>query len=278
MPDSSLYFITALLYAVLAFSAWNRNGLGAMRPDGSAERFNLQAWQKLAIPGVLALHGILLYRSAFGTSGINLSLGNAVSLIVWVTVLIYWLGSFYFRLGVLQTLILSISAICVILPWLLPAAKPLDYSGMTAFKVHLVMSVLAYSLFTIAALHAGLMAIVEKRLHRGNLPALLRDLPPLMAMETLLFRMILTGFVLLTLTLISGVFFSEALFDKPFELNQKNVFGFLSWAIFGALLAGRWVYGWRGRTAVRWTLAGFTVLLFAYVGSKLLLEVLMQHP
>ena len=94
-------------------------------------------------------------------------------------------------------------------------------------------------------------------------------------MESVLFRVIWAGFVLLTLTLLSGVVFSEELFGRPAQLTHKTVFGVLSWIIFAALLAGRHIYGWRGRVAVRWTLAGFLTLVLAYLGSKFVVEVLL---
>jgi ABC-type uncharacterized transport system permease subunit len=94
-------------------------------------------------------------------------------------------------------------------------------------------------------------------------------------METLLFRIIGAGFLLLTLTLASGIVFSEELFGKAMRFNHKTVFGILSWLIFGALLGGRTLYGWRGRIAVRWTLTGFVVLVLAYFGSKFVLEVVL---
>jgi ABC-type uncharacterized transport system permease subunit len=94
-------------------------------------------------------------------------------------------------------------------------------------------------------------------------------------MEALLFRIIWAGFILLTLTLVSGVMFSEELFGKAAPFNHKTVFGVVSWIIFGALLVGRHVYGWRGRKAVRWTLAGFAALVLAYIGSRFVLEVIL---
>jgi ABC-type uncharacterized transport system permease subunit len=94
-------------------------------------------------------------------------------------------------------------------------------------------------------------------------------------METLLFRIITAGFVLLTLTLASGIVYSEELFGKAMRFSHKTVFGILSWLIFAALLGGRQLYGWRGRVAVRWTLAGFVMLVLAYIGSKFVLEVLL---
>ena len=119
------------------------------------------------------------------------------------------------------------------------------------------------------------MSVVERKLHLRRIGGQLSNLPPLLAMESLLFRMIFAGFCLLTLTLGSGVFFSEAIFGKALAFDHKTLFAFISWAIFAALLVGRRAYGWRGRVALRWTLAGFMVLLLAYVGSRFVSEVLL---
>jgi ABC-type uncharacterized transport system permease subunit len=121
------------------------------------------------------------------------------------------------------------------------------------------------------------MLAEEKWLHRGVMPPFIRALPPLLEMEALLFRILLAAFILLTLTVLSGVFFSELLFNKPLTFTHKNVFAILSWLIFGGLLAGHHLRGWRGKKAVRWTLAGFFMLLLAYIGSKFVFEIILQR-
>ena len=136
---------------------------------------------------------------------------------------------------------------------------------------------LAYSLFTIAALHAGLMSLVEKRLHHAKLPKVLQNLPPLLTMESLLFRVIGVGFVLLTITVVSGMLFSDHIFGHAWQFNHKTLFGLISWVVFGVLLLGHHYYGWRGHTAVRWTLSGFGFLVLAYLGSRFVLEVFLQR-
>jgi ABC-type uncharacterized transport system permease subunit len=151
------------------------------------------------------------------------------------------------------------------------------YGGDPLFTLHFAIAMLAYSLFIVATVHSLVMLAEEKWLHRGILPPFLRSLPPLLEMEALLFRILLAAFVLLTLTVVSGVFFSEQLFGKPLTFTHKTVFAILSWFIFGALLLGHFVRGWRGRTAVYWTLAGFTMLLLAYVGSKVALELILKR-
>jgi ABC-type uncharacterized transport system permease subunit len=119
------------------------------------------------------------------------------------------------------------------------------------------------------------MAVVERSLHRGRISPLLAGLPPLLTMEALLFRLIHVAFVLLTLTLVSGIFFSESLFGKALSFNHKTLFAIISWVIFAALLIGRHLRGWRGRLALRWTLSGFAALLLAYIGSRFVLEVIL---
>ena len=94
-------------------------------------------------------------------------------------------------------------------------------------------------------------------------------------MEALLFRMIVIAFILLTIALVTGSIYSEEIFGKPLSFDHKTLFAFISWGIFAALLIGRRVWGWRGRTALRWTMAGFMVLLLAYIGSRFVLEVIL---
>jgi ABC-type uncharacterized transport system permease subunit len=139
--------------------------------------------------------------------------------------------------------------------------------------------------FTIAMLHAVLMAIAERRLHRihaqagrqppGPLGGPWSSLPPLLTLERLLFRLIGAAFILLTLTLATGMLFSETLFGRAFRFDHKTLFAVLSWLTFAVLLAGRHFYGWRGRTALRWTLSGFALLMLAYVGSRFVMEVIL---
>ena len=71
------------------------------------------------------------------------------------------------------------------------------------------------------------------------------------------------------------MFFSEQLFGRALRFEHKTVFTIASWLVFAALLGGRAVFGWRGRTALRWIFAGFLMLLLAYVGSRFVLEVVL---
>ena len=127
----------------------------------------------------------------------------------------------------------------------------------------------------VAALQALVLMALEKRLHRGLPDPGPDSLPPLLTLERSLFRLVTAGYALLTLTVMSGALFSEQIFGKPLTFNHKTVFSLLSWMVFGGLLYGRHRYGWRGRTALKWILAGSALLLLAYFGSKFVLEVVL---
>lgn len=267
------YLVTGLLYAGLSVHLWRTRWLTPAQAAADAARS--RSWERAAVAGALAAHTWLLYATVLAGAGMRLGVGNAISIILWLTVLIYSAGSLLTRLDGLQALVMPVAAIGCLLPLVLPPARLLPNSELIAFKVHLLISLLAYGFFTIASLHVLLMALQERHLHGGNLPALLAGLPPLLTMEKLLFQLIGGGFGLLTLTLVSGIFFSEELFGRPISFNHKTIFGILSWCIFGALLAGRHFYGWRGRVATRWTLAGFLMLVLAYLGSRFVLDVIL---
>lgn len=270
------YLAAFLLYGLVGWHFWRTRWqapAAATVDDAPVSA----GWERYALLAPLLLHGYTLYLSLFASGGISFGVGSALSSIVWLTALIYWLSGLFYRLGGLQALIAPVAALAVLLPLVLPSLRPLANTELPAFKAHILIAMLAYSLFTIAALHAVLMAVVERRLHHAAMPSVLANLPPLLTMETLLFRVIWVGFILLTLTLLSGVMFSEEVFGQALKFTHKTVFGFISWGVFAALLTGRQLYGWRGRIAIRWTLVGFVLLLLAYIGSKFVLEVILRR-
>lgn len=142
-------------------------------------------------------------------------------------------------------------------------------------QLHAWLALLAYATLAIAALLAVMLWLQERALRRRRFYPALRALPPLTELEDLLFRTIGVGFALLTATLLTGVLFVENLFAQ--HLVHKTVLSVLSWLAFGALLVGRWRYGWRGSKAVGWTLAAMALLLMAFFGSKYVLEQVLHR-
>jgi len=266
------HILAALIYGGLGFHFWStrwREG------EGQCVACPMLPWERSTIAAALLAHATGLYGALFAEPGMRFSFSLALSLMLWLAVLIYWLESFMARMEGMQPMVLPLAALSAALPVLFPQWHLVAHAGATGFKLHFLAAMLAYSLLTLSALHAIFMGFTENALHKRVLTRSLASLPPLLAMENLLFRMLLIGFVLLTLAVGSGVLFSEVLFGKPLSFDHKTIFAIASWAIFAILLFGRHVWGWRGRRALRWTLAGFISLVLAYVGSRFVAEVLL---
>lgn len=270
-----LQTLPTLLYAVLGVHFWRTRWLVGQQESAFTHRPALTRSERLILLLALGVHGFVLQGELFPAGAMHFGFGVAVSLMLWLTLLAYWIESFYARLEGLQTLMLPVASAASLLPILFPSQHILANVDSVTFRAHFVMAMLAYSLFTLAALHAVLMAVAERRLHSARLSKALAALPPLLTMEALLFRLISVAFVLLTLTLASGIAFAENLFGQAFRLDHKTLFALTSWSLFAVLLVGRHVWGWRGRKALRLTLSGFAALLLAYVGSRFVLEVVL---
>ena len=101
-------------------------------------------------------------------------------------------------------------------------------------------------------------------------------LPPLDRMESLLFEITALGLILLSVGLAVG---ASALSDPSSPgIMHKTVFSLLAWVTLVALLWGHWRFGWRGRLAADMTLAGLVFLVLGFLGTKLVLEVILNQP
>ncbi|MGL5632847.1 MAG: cytochrome C assembly family protein [Azovibrio sp.] len=268
--------LASLLYLALSVHFWRTRWSEAA--PAPSEKPSVRAWEKPAIGIVLLLHAIGLRLSMFSLGGMQFSFSLAFSLMIWLAALIYWLESFRIRTDGLQPIVLFAGTLGAAMPLLFPVTRQVAHADALGFQLHFLSAMLAYSLFTLAAAHAVFMSFTERRLHQRMPSRRMASIPPLLAMESLLFRMLTIAFILLTLALGSGLLYSEVLFGKVLSFDHKTFFAITSWFIFAILLIGRHVYGWRGRIALRWTLAGFAVLLLAYVGSRFVAEVVLHHP
>ena len=222
----------------------------------------------------LLSHFITLSLSAWEKQGIDFSFFHTTSIISLIIVFMLLLASFSRPVEKLGIALFPIAALMLILDVANPSAVQTIHEYSLAMNIHILSSIIAFSLLTIAAFQALLLAVQNSQLKSHNPGRLMLAFPPLQAMESLLFQMISAGLLFLSISLLSGFIFIEDLFAQ--HLVHKTLLSIIAWIIFSSLLIGRKRYGWRGKTAVRWTLYGFTCLLLAYFGSKLVLELILN--
>jgi ABC-type uncharacterized transport system permease subunit len=257
-----------LVTTVLALSA--TLGYAAM---ALAQRKLTAQGSRLGLTLAWLLHGAVLV-SQLWASPPSFGFAPALSVTAWLVLMVYAIESHIYPQLKANALLLVLGMVTVLLAWAFPGAP---YPSMPSpwLPLHWALGIAAYGLIAAAVVHAWWMQRTERAIRQASTP--MEPSIPLLAIERLTFRFVLAGFVLLTATLVAGVWFSELLYGKALTWDHKRVFTLLSWAVFAVLLLGRWRLGWRGRTAVRVLYLGSGLLLLAYVGSRFVLEVLLHR-
>ena len=202
----------------------------------------------------------------FGLSEISTLIAASISLLVLVSSLRKPLENLF--LGLFPLAIVAIVASLTIPSNLPPTQVTIGLAS------HILISILAYSFMTIAALQAGFLAYQNRQLKHGHAGGFLRKFPPLEDMEVFLFELLWVGQCLLSLGIVFGVVFIDDIWGRD-GIIHKSFFSILAWLVFAVMLWGRHQLGWRGRTAIRGTLTGFGLLIVGFYGSKIALELVI---
>jgi ABC-type uncharacterized transport system permease subunit len=240
-----------------------------------ARRETVQASRILALGALaLPLHLISLNAAIHLPGGLDLGLFHMLSLVGWLIATLAIAMSLYQPVVTLALGAFPLAALGILLSQFASAPYALLHGLSTGAQAHILISILAYSILTIAAAHAVLLAVQDSQLrhHRGS--SLLKALPPLVTMERLLFDVIAIGLAMLTVAIATGFLTLTNFFAQ--HVAHKTIFTLAAWAVFAALLAGRHWLGWRGPTAIRFTLWGFVLLLLGFLGSKFVLELILH--
>ncbi|MGQ3058495.1 MAG: cytochrome C assembly family protein [Nevskia sp.] len=243
----------SLAYSLIAAALYAFAGWRALRARFDREH--------LVLTMALLAHAAALSQQVINGPNLIIGIAESVSMLGLLSSLMLWVFCFREPLHALGVVHYPITAIWALAPVLFTDhGHPIPLADWK-IGLHIVFSLLSAGLLTLASIQAVATLSLDN---------MLRRLPPLQTMERLLFQLIFFGFFLLSLTLVSGLLFVDNLFAQ--HLVHKTVLSFCAWLTFGLLLYGRLRHGWRGRTAVRWALSGYTVLVLAYFGSKLVLE------
>ena len=261
LPTTASTF-AALLYCLSAFLIFKQLG--------AAQRLR---WVAMA-PAVVAmlLQAAALSALIIQPQGLNLGFFAAFSLIAWLISIQILLSSVYRRIESLGIIVFPISGIASVIASLHLSDHLISITN-NAMRGHIMISVIAYSLITLGACQAGLLAYQDRSIRQHHPGGFIRFLPPLHDMETLLFQFLGFGFICLSASLLSGFIYLEDIFAQ--HLVHKTVLSIIGWIILGILLFGRYKFGWRGKIAINWTLSAFAFLMLAFFGSKLVLEFIL---
>jgi ABC-type uncharacterized transport system permease subunit len=226
---------------------------------------------KLIAGSGVILHTFSVYGVLHQTGGINLGFFIAGSLVAWLVATVVVISSVRQPIENLFIGVLPMAAISAALAAWGPnlGVAKIFHGGLI---IHILLSILAYSMLTVATFQAFLLSKQDQALKQHHTRGLVASLPPLQTMERLLFEMLWIGTVLLTASLVTGFIFLDNIFAQ--HLVHKTLLSIIAWLLYAILLWGRVFRGWRGHRAARWTISGFFLLMLSFFGSKLVLELI----
>lgn len=262
-----IYGVSALIYVAVSIHLYL--ALTSHRPIN-------KPLSTAALLLAMLLHGWLLYPSIVTHYGLNFNIFNTLSLTT-----LFFLGFFIIFSAYRPILSLGILAAPTALIGL-----SAGYFGRAAYEpltgihwlleIHIILSLAAYCVLLMACVQAIILKMQIKELkHASRHRFWVSKLPPLQSMESLLFDMILLGFVLLSVALGLGAIATYDIFAQ--HIAHKTVFSALSWLIFGWLIFGHYRYGWQGLRAANMTIYGFVLLAIGFIGTKAVLELILQR-
>jgi ABC-type uncharacterized transport system permease subunit len=206
--------------------------------------------------------------------GQNMSMLNVASLVGWLISVTMLLASFKLPNTILLPVVYSFTGLLVLLSGLIPNAHVMQISVQPNLLIHISLALFAYTCLAIASLYAVQLSYINLRLKEKNASLLHSSLPPLMAVENILFKLLLVGTILLTLSLVSGFMFLDDMFAK--EQAHKTVLSLLAWWLYSIIMFGHFVFGWRGKPVIWSTIVGGILLTLAYFGSRFVREVILN--
>jgi ABC-type uncharacterized transport system permease subunit len=227
--------------------------------------------------GLFALlsHALIVWKIAFTSAGVDLGFFKIAALLFLVINLACITSLTRRPLQNLLIALFPLSALAVLVSTFAPDTAPVLSQLSGGMILHISSSILAYAVLTLAAIQAAVLALQDHQLKQRHTRGIIQILPPLQLMENMLFELLWIGLVLLTIAIVSGAVFVDNLFAQ--HLVHKTVLTVAAWLLFATLLWGHYQLGWRSRTAVRFTLTGFVLLMLAFFGSKLVLELILHR-
>jgi HemX protein len=194
---------------------------------------------------------------------------EATVFIAWAAVLFYLLIGPSYRVSFLGAFTAPfVFMICLIALLGLndtPRAEPLARSPWIDF--HAAIAILACGAFALASVTGAMYLLQERQLKTRRLSSSFLLLPPIEQLDVINFRLIVLGFVMLTIGMIGGVVSYHVVghWTKP-----KIAWAIVAWLVYATLLAARWLWSLRGRKIAVITMVSFAFVLFTFWGVNLL--------
>jgi len=197
------------------------------------------------------------------------------SFLSWSLVVCYIVAQRWYRTAALRAFVFPIVLVLATIATLVPSApaspetinEPL---ARVILPIHAGLIMLAYAAFFIS-FGAGVMYIIQEReLRNKRFGTVFYKLPSLEACDSISFKSVAVGFILLTLGVAAGIAWSHARDGVYWHGEPIELFSVVTWIIYLIIIQSRLSAGWGGRNAAFATIIGFVLVLASLAGLRYL--------
>lgn len=227
--------------------------------------------------GVLVLacqgHAFALASALQVGEALNFSIFYVISIFSWSVSAVAVFALWRRTEALAGMLIALMSAVFVLLPLLAPVSKPFLRSDMSLGLLwHILSSIAAWTVLSIAVVHAGIYYFFFQRLKQKK--RLVPHVLALTGLERMMMGLSAMGLVILSIALITGWWFVENLFAQ--HLLYKTVFTMLAWLVLVLWFVGWWQGRRGGMRTTTALMAAYGFLLLGYVVNNVFLQFVMK--
>ena len=261
---NTLNFFIFLFYMMTAFSIWRL--MACYKKSASVYQAIIWLFWLLAI----IFHAYSMVPILDNNYSVNLSINYALITVAFIISITLYISSIVGNTQFLGIIILPIISVIFLFDF---SNIPVNVSLNNFLFIHVIISLISYSILCLSAAQSLILKIQEKKLQTNQPIGIITSLPSLDAMDNLLFKILALGVLFLSASLLTGFIFLEDIFAQ--HLAHKTILSILAWVIFILLIFSRKIYGWRGSKAANITLVGFFILFLSYFGTKTVLEIIL---
>ncbi len=138
------------------------------------------------------------------------------------------------------------------------------------FPVHVTLVIFSYAAFVVTTVCGVMYLIQERELKTKHFGAAFQRLPALNTCDEIGYRSMTIGFVLLTLGVVTGIFWNNQRDGRYWHNDPKEVLALVTWIVYLFMMHYRLTAGWRGRRVAWLSIVGFIVVMLTWLGSRAL--------
>ncbi len=264
MTSTLLFFASGVLTALSAATIW-RHAIGKKSDQNPANRIAMMMAVSIAL-NIWAIHLL----DSMTASGINFTLATGTAVMTLLVQSIYCIGILRHGIQGLGLFLLPATAVPLFLIPLLPEAHTPNWVHTSSLLEtgHLLISLAAYAMLTLAALHALMQIMLDRSLKKKRISKLVQSLPALVDIERHMFAQVKLATVLIAISILTGLVWQWVEYQHFALLNHKVLLALFSFGVLMLLQIKRQRASWPTSTASRTVLASYILLMLAYFGVK----------